>query len=735
MRDERPPEVRTNHKFWIGTPTAFLALCCNLIFAQPSSAQLHDLKASKVSTSLRVVTINVWSGLDYRGSIRFGEYEKPERREHRFELLLSQLRKLNPDVVFLQEANPVGEYSSRLADSLGMDEVHEVCNAGIKLGPIGFPTNYKEGIAILARKGLNVRSRPPVKLSGSFGLYGSISINFDEAEFAQPAVIYVGDLPVYLLNVHLSAFPPRDTSIVSQLNQWVVDGEIDSVDAVEAERELDYGSRRRQSEVSELLSELAHLPPEAPVIVAGDFNSVKNSTEMSTLLENGKLNDVRASTPDSNAVTWDPRTDGNIGFSTMMVDARELELDLQGKMSAVYDRLPKTIDYILLNHSFKPGTVRLARVAMDSSVDGLYSSDHFGVLADLDLSGLEDDSLRNSTMSEQKRRNVEPLPIVSYDTDTHFGYGAKVFLFDLFKLDESFDMVLFNSTKGEKWYRLVLSLPDIESREGTVYPLAVDFVFDYDKWLKNNFYGVGNSSRAEDAEVYTRIPVDLEFDFSRGFSPVFVAQAIVRHMDVRDYNFQPGSRLESLPPALNAGIVSYTSVGLTARYDSRNSFINASEGFVLQGESEFSPGWSLGNTPFARLAGWIQYYSTLFYPTTVFALRVGVQQVIGNDIPVQVMSSLGGTLTLRGYPQDRFLDKSDALLNAELRFPIIWRIGGVAGLDAGKVWPTLGQMNLARWASNPVAGLRLYMDNFVVRLDVGFGTEGTGFYFNFGQLF
>jgi hypothetical protein len=34
-----------------------------------------------------------------------------------------------------------------------------------------------------------------------------------------------------------------------------------------------------------------------------------------------------------------------------------------------------------------------------------------------------------------------------------------------------------------------------------------------------------------------------------------------------------------------------------------------------------------------------------------------------------------------------------------------------------------------------VAGLRFYMNTFVVRCDVGFGKETTGLYFNFGQVF
>ena len=352
-----------------------------------------------------------------------------------------------------------------------------------------------------------------------------------------------------------------------------------------------------------------------------------------------------------------------------------------------------------------------------------------------DTSNIISDSLWYRNQSVLNRRNIEPFPILSYDTDTKLGYGAKLFLFNLLKLHESFDMVLFNSTNGERWYHFVFSIPDFELREGTEYPIAIDFILDYDKWLRNNFYGVGNRSIVSDGERYTRIPMNMEIDFSRGFSTTFVGQLKMRYMSIENNNFEADSRLAVLSPPLNSGTVTFTSVGLIVRYDTRNSYINASSGLVLQGESELSPDWDLGNTNFTRLTAWIQYYLTLFSPKTILAWRVGLQQVMGNDIPVQVMSSLGGTGTLRGYPQDRFLDKADMLLNVELRFPIFWRFGGVAGLDAGKVWPSLSAMDLRHWAYNPIAGLRFYMDNFVVRTDIGFGSEGTGFYFNFGQLF
>lgn len=109
--------------------------------------------------------------------------------------------------------------------------------------------------------------------------------------------------------------------------------------------------------------------------------------------------------------------------------------------------------------------------------------------------------------------------------------------------------------------------------------------------------------------------------------------------------------------------------------------------------------------------------------------------LFGDDLPSQVLLPLGGNRTLRGSPQDRFLDKSHLLVNAEIRFPIVGSLGGVVGLDLGKVWPSLGSIDVREWAANPTIGLRYYMKTFVVRMDVGLGADATGLYFNFRHIF
>ncbi|MBU2445760.1 MAG: outer membrane protein assembly factor [Bacteroidetes bacterium] len=191
----------------------------------------------------------------------------------------------------------------------------------------------------------------------------------------------------------------------------------------------------------------------------------------------------------------------------------------------------------------------------------------------------------------------------------------------------------------------------------------------------------------------------------------------------------------NLPPKINSETAKYSSVFMNLRYDTRNSFINPSRGLVIQAEGEYAPSFEFTNSSFTRLAATVQHYTVLFFPKTVLALRLNFQGLIGDDLPVQTLLSIGGNQTLRGYPQDRFLDKISAVTNAELRFPIYWRFGGVVGIDLGRVWNKFSNISFNNWAMNPIFGLRFYMDTFIVRLDVGFGKETTGFYFNFGQVF
>jgi outer membrane protein assembly factor BamA len=131
-------------------------------------------------------------------------------------------------------------------------------------------------------------------------------------------------------------------------------------------------------------------------------------------------------------------------------------------------------------------------------------------------------------------------------------------------------------------------------------------------------------------------------------------------------------------------------------------------------------------------------YLLLFGQRDVLAFRALIQKISGEKIPLFEMSVLGGGSTMeamRGYKLNRFLDKGKLLMNIEYRFPLWKKLGGNLFLDGGCVWPSWSNIKLNKIAVDVGWGLRYYLQNFVVRFDMGWSQEGTGIYFNFGHVF
>ncbi len=372
---------------------------------------------------------------------------------------------------------------------------------------------------------------------------------------------------------------------------------------------------------------------------------------------------------------------------------------------------------------------------LKGSVDGTPTEPKFEQRYLSSKQGCSPDSMQTGLLQTVEPK-IDPLPIVSYDTDTGLGYGAKVFFLNQFGRHESIDFTAFNSTKGERWYRLVFSIPDFELRQGKVCPLAVDLTIDYDKWIANSFFGIGNHSRFDDREFFTKEPLEIGLSLSHGFSVHSIGQCGIRFKTIRIYGFDASGCLQQLSPELRPSRVTYSSLVLGYRHDTRTSHVNPSSGLLAQAELELCPNVGMNDVSFTRIGSTIQWYAETGLLRSIIAGRLGMQALNSSiQLPVQTLLSIGGNNTVRGSVQDRYLDMVSCLANIELRFPVYWRFGGVVGADAGKVWSRVSEIDIVGWAVNPVAGLRFYMDTFVVRLDIGFGSETTGFYLNFGHLF
>lgn len=330
----------------------------------------------------------------------------------------------------------------------------------------------------------------------------------------------------------------------------------------------------------------------------------------------------------------------------------------------------------------------------------------------------------------------EVFPIINYDSDAGFGYGGKGFLYNILDISESFDLTIYNSTKGERWYRFVFSYPDRQRRQGSKYPFALDLIFDYDKWIDYKYYSTQYNYETgkfiNASESYIREPIEFALMISRGYLKEFVSELGFRFKSISCYGFDSTGVLSTLFPSE----VKCFSVIFNFRIDTRTNFNNPDNGYVIEIDNEYSPNILKRNHSFYKFGILAQHYLTVFRPDFVWANRISFQTT--SDEYYQLKLSLGGNNSMRGLPQDRYLSNVVTLINSEFRYPIWKRFGGIAGVDIGSTNflcnDNLGEQD-TDWILNPVLGLRYYMDNFIVRFDVGFGPETTGVYFNFGHIF
>lgn len=347
----------------------------------------------------------------------------------------------------------------------------------------------------------------------------------------------------------------------------------------------------------------------------------------------------------------------------------------------------------------------------------------------------ENDSAENiDEIGFSNQKSFTPLPIVTYDSDIGLGAGLKCFALNLLDSKESFDLILFGSTKGERWVRFVFSIPDFELRQQKKYPLAIDLIIDYDVYLKYHFYGTGSNTSADNKYTYRRSPLDVSLAFTRSFSETFLSQAGLKYNNINNSKIDENNPLLALENSINRGTAYYTSFFVSSRYDTRNSYIKPTKGLILQSDIEWAPNTLLSNVSFIKLSGKFSGFSTLLFPNVVLAWRVLYQTLFSDNPPVQIILPLGGNQSLRGYAHDRFLGTTTTLTNIEFRIPVYWKFGAVLGADLGGISDNHNVIpDKLHW--NSVAGLRFDLGTFLVRLDFGFSSESTNFYLNFNHIF
>jgi outer membrane protein assembly factor BamA len=135
-----------------------------------------------------------------------------------------------------------------------------------------------------------------------------------------------------------------------------------------------------------------------------------------------------------------------------------------------------------------------------------------------------------------------------------------------------------------------------------------------------------------------------------------------------------------------------------------------------------------GPDDFERVEGEVVQHVPLLRENYVLSLRGQVETILDDDatVPFYLLSTLGGSDTLRGYSSWRFRDRHAALTSAEFRWiPNRSALDVAVFYDAGMVAPRFDDLSMRRFTSDVGIGVRFHGPlSTPLRIEVASGREG-----------
>jgi endonuclease/exonuclease/phosphatase family metal-dependent hydrolase len=327
---------------------------------------------------IKVMTMNVWSGLTYKGLFRMGSYEPVQERTKRFEGLLSEIERQNPDILGINEANPLPGYTDELAARTGYDCIWHMGVSGLRLGRLGIPANLREGDVILARKGLGLEFVRQMKLAGRGIVRPSFSIHTGDLTQALLGKVNVEGKTVYVCITHWHA-TLGGIGALEKAKSLAKRFSYTEKEYSRVKRIINEDIRRKMREARNILRFInKNVPSGSPVILMGDLNAEPGRPEVACL----KLNGFSMGTYGGPGFTWDP--EANTNLIRYYPDNFDKKYDsLYDHIRAIYEKsFRRTIDYIMVNDYAEPLDSRLCA---NETFEGGHISDHFGVIADINI--------------------------------------------------------------------------------------------------------------------------------------------------------------------------------------------------------------------------------------------------------------------------------------------------------------------------------------------------------------
>ncbi|WP_162054327.1 BamA/TamA family outer membrane protein [Pontibacter pamirensis] len=351
------------------------------------------------------------------------------------------------------------------------------------------------------------------------------------------------------------------------------------------------------------------------------------------------------------------------------------------------------------------------------------------------------DTTAASSKASESVKGLIPIPVVYYTPDTRLGLGAAVIGY-----------LRLKSHTDSTYTRLSTArlLADYTLNKQMDQQLLWEVFTREEKYLlrgelrhrvyTDRFYGIGNNTVIADEGKYAfnfvsarlgglknighRVFVGLDFLLTNYYNLSYDSLSEGRE------SLLQAQQIPGYKGGLNSG------AGLVFLYDTRDNTAYASSGMLFEA-SFYNFGKMLGGDFDYRNVN-LNFGKYLeVRPGRVLAFNT-VLNLNNGEVPVMRMATAGGDRILRGYARNRFLDDNFAGTQVEYRFPLYRRFGMAAFAGIGDVFDQTSDVQFSTLKYSIGSGLRYALSKeqrLNIRIDVGYGREGSNFYIVIGEAF
>jgi endonuclease/exonuclease/phosphatase family metal-dependent hydrolase len=327
-------------------PLAYLLIAAGIIAAactEPVRDAVQEPTGIPMQ-QIKVLTYNTLHGLEPSG-MTVKASESKDTRQARLDLQFRQLSAIQPDVMLLQEVNPLPEMAESYVAAMkgyGLEyrAVHQVDACGVRLAPgLAVVPGLNNGLAVLAKAPLRLRKVEGLKLSGGVGRCDDyMGFQTGELRYALIAEVENPNTGRKLLTVslHLHSGIERNAFFIQKIRDAVKEGKLRREDFEDIVAAMEQDQKRRLDEIRLLVTAIRKLYAAGGyvgVLVGGDFNFEPDDPEYRELERTGLRDTYAMAAPETEVYSLDPQRN---------VIASQGIRDVPSALRAAIKRLPES---------------------------------------------------------------------------------------------------------------------------------------------------------------------------------------------------------------------------------------------------------------------------------------------------------------------------------------------------------------------------------------------------------